>query len=782
MVTTPLSVLGLTEQQAWVGHDPHGVVTDPIVVGSPDWEARLGRSDAVLAVVAPKDLSVAELRRERGLDDDAAAVVWEQLTRAMITALDGRDVTFVAQGDARTVLASWPPKSAGTSSAPRFDGDLAAWLLQLVGAQARFQAPPEVALTPEVRSLLADRELLLRELRDLTDAALASVAAGPLPPAATLPLVPGPMPITYGADVTGTPGLYQLWIESNTPRWRAEAAVALHNLSRTPTISILVPIYRPDLDLLDRCVQSVLEQSYGHWELCLFDDCSGDAATTAALERHAARDHRIRIGAGRENGGISAATNGAATLATGTFVSLLDQDDELDPDALAFVAAALDGDEAVDVVYTDEDKLDEEGRRVDPYFKPDWSPELLLSNMYLGHLTTIRRTLFDEVGGFRSTHDGSQDYDLALRTTERARSIVHVPRLAYRWRKTSGSTASDYRNKPQSDAAARTALADALQRRGIDGRVESGMHEGTFRIRRRLDPRPSTAIIIPFHDGAALLDLCIRSLDATIEGGGWEVILLDNRSWEPETSALVRELERRPNTRVLQHDHPFNWSAINNVGAAATDAEQLIFMNSDIEARHPGWLEAMLEPAQDPEVGAVGARLLYPDGRIQHAGVVLGLGAGVAWHPFCFLPPDQPGYFAQPRVMRNWSAVTGACMLVPHRVFDDLGGFDESFPTAFNDVDFCLRLRERGRRVVYTPFAELVHHESASRGTSAMEITESLHMLDKYRDLIEADPYFNSNLDIHRQEYTVSIASEEIDPWIWIEWLAVSSSSSSGRT
>lgn len=783
MVSLRIPVLGITDRHAWAGSGTPGVETDPIVVGSPGWRARLGIGSPLVVVLTDASASARALAAERGLDEPRASRLWTQLVRSLLPVLEGRPVVFVPPERVAEVLGAWPPRPRPDEAVVEEVEDLDDWVASATAVRFHpsFVAPKGFAVDGDVEALLAERELLLEELTTLADVTLVGLAASPpkeTTPRAT-PIVPR---ITYGADVTGQPELYRLWLESNTARWRTETAAALGSLRSRPTISVLVPIYRPDLHLLDRCVESVRGQSYADWELCLFDDCSGDPEVTHALQRHAASDARIRIGAASENGGISAATNGAATLASGDFVSLLDQDDELDPDALALVVAAIDGEPRADFVYTDEDKLDEDGLRLEPYFKPDWSPELLLSNMYLGHLTTIRRSLFDAVGGFRSTHDGSQDYDLALRVTERARAIVHVPRLAYRWRKTSGSTALDYRNKPQSDVAARLALSDALERRGVDGWIESGLHEGTFRIRRRLTPLPTTAIIIPFHDGAALLDLCLRSLTETIAHDQWEVILVDNRSWEPETSALVREVARRPNVKVLQYDHPFNWSAINNLAAAATDADHLVFMNSDIEARHDGWLEAMLEPAQDPEVGAVGARLLYPDGRIQHAGVVLGLGGGVGWHPFCFLPPDQPGYFAQPKVLRNWSAVTGACMLVPHRLFDDMQGFDEKLPTAFNDVDLCLRLRRADRRIVYTPFAELTHHESASRGTSAMEISESLLMREKYSALIDCDPYFNPNLDIRRQEYTVSVASEEIDPWIWIEWLVENSSSSSGKT
>jgi GT2 family glycosyltransferase len=750
---------------------------DRIIVGSPGWRARLGGARAVVLILGDRREAAATLAAEQGLDAEHAEALWEHLVRAALTELDGRSVAIVTPAAAGEVVAAWPPAFEDGPGDGAGAATVDEWLAAVAGTNhASLRVPAALRSDAGIVALLAEREILLAEIARLTDVVLAAAAVGPAPRSSDLRAVPGPPPISYKADVTASPDQYRLWLEGNAARRDREVRDKLARLSTHPTFSVVVPIYRPDLDLLDRCIDSVRSQRYPHWELCLFDDCSGDPAVVDALERAAASDRRIHVGFGAQNGGISVATNAAAALATGTFLTLLDQDDELTPDALALVAAAIDDHPTADVVYTDEDKLDEAGNRTEPYFKPDWSPELLLSNMYLGHLLTFRRSLFEEVGGFRSTHDGSQDYDLALRATEKARKVVHVPRVAYHWRKTAGSTALDYRNKPQSDLAARAALADALARRDVDGWVESGMHEGTFRIRRRLPDRPTVSIIVPYHDGAPLLSLCLRSIEETIgDDVAWDVLLVDNRSWEPETFALASQLRGNERYRFLEYDHSFNWSAMNNLAAAETSADYLLFMNSDIEARQSGWLEAMLEPALDPDVGAVGARLLYPDGRIQHAGVVLGLGAGVAWHPFCFLPGDQPGYFAQPRVMRNWSAVTGACMLVPRALFEETGGFDERLPTAFNDVDFCLRLGAAGRRIVYTPFAELVHHESASRGTSAMEVEESIEMLHRYEALIKHDPYFNANLDIHRQEYNVSIASEEVDPWIWIEWVAASS-------
>jgi GT2 family glycosyltransferase len=619
----------------------------------------------------------------------------------------------------------------------------------------------------------------MSSLEELVVGAAAALAAlvdeGEVHPSAFTP--------PYGLDVTQDTAGYRQWLEVTEPRWRDEHEQLLRRLGPGgPTISLLTPVYRPDMELLRRCIDSVRTQTYPHWELCLCDDASGDEAVVRFLEAQAITDPRIRVAASETNGGISAATNGAAHLATGAFLGLLDQDDELDHRALAHVAGAIADDPLVDLVYTDEDKLDEQGNRLHPYFKPDWSPDLLLSNMYIGHLTVMRRALFERVGGFRSAFDGSQDYDLALRTTELARRIAHVPYLAYRWRMSSGSTAADYGAKPSADLAARAALGDAMARRGEVADIESGLHEGTFRVRRALPKRAKVAVIVPFRDGATLLSMCVESLVRSAGSVDWEAILVDNQSWEPETLALLRTYEGMDRVRLLSFDRPFNWSAINNEAARETDADYLLFLNSDVEARHDGWIEAMVEHAARPEVGVVGARLLYPDDRIQHAGVVLGLGGGVAWHPFCFLPADQPGYFAQPRVVRNWSAVTGACFMVRRSVFEQLDGFEEELAVAFNDVDFCLRARAAGLSIVYTPFAELYHHESASRGQTALEATETMFMFKRWSETIRSDPFFNENLDPMRAEYNVALLSQEVRQWDWVrqqaeKWLQESGTS-----
>ncbi len=512
-----------------------------------------------------------------------------------------------------------------------------------------------------------------------------------------------------------------------------------------PLLSIVVPVYKPSLWYFEACVQSVLDQTYGSWELLLCDDGSGMPELTEAMEALADRDARIKPLALEQNGGISAATNRALAEAKGEFIVLLDHDDVLDAEALAEIAHVVLTMDDADVIYSDEDKLDEIDRTYQPQFKPDWDPELLLSYPYLGHATAIRHDLVQRVGGFRSEFDGSQDFDIMLRATEQARRVVHIPRVLYHWRVVAGSAAGDPDAKPWAYDASRRVLEDAVVRRGIDGVVEKGGFLGSYNLRRAIHGSPTVSIIIPYRDQAALTVACLASLDRSSGYPIRECVLVDNGSIEPESRVLRRDLEARSATRVLDYPGSFNWAAINNIAAATCDSDMLLFMNNDIEATSAGWLHALVELAQRQEIGAVGARLLYPDGKLQHAGVVLGVG-GIAAHIFNGMPAGRHGYFGMDQVVRSYSAVTAACMLVRRSVFEEMGGFDEVFPVAFNDIDFCIRLGQAGYRVLYTPHAELTHYESVSRGLSgySADFGEFLHRW--WGLLQDEDPYYNPNL------------------------------------
>jgi GT2 family glycosyltransferase len=516
-------------------------------------------------------------------------------------------------------------------------------------------------------------------------------------------------------------------------------------VSQGPLLTIVVPVYKPLLWYLRECILSVVGQSYGNWELCLCDDGSLDPELTEVIAEFVGSDPRIKAMVLEENGGISQATNRALDAATGEFIVLLDHDDVLEPDALAEVAEAIATADDVDVIYSDEDKLDEDGRRFLPMFKPDWDPDLLLVYPYLGHLLVVRRDLLNHIGRFRTDFDGSQDYDVMLRATELARTVVHIPKILYHWRAIAGSAALDPDAKPWAHLASRRVLEDAVRRRGLDATVASGPSVGMYHVRRKVRGSPSVSLIIPFRDQATLTVAC---LDSLLRDPGYdidEIVLIDNGSTDPETRALCRKLVTRSATRLLEYPGAFNWSSINNVAAATCKSDMLLFMNNDIEATAPGWLHALVEHGQRPDVGAVGARLVYPDGKLQHAGVVLGFG-GPAGHIFTGMPPDRRAYIGWDQMVRQYSAVTAACMLVRREVFEQVGGFDEAFAVGYNDVDFCIRLGLAGYRIIFTPHAELTHHESVSRGYSGYN-SDTQKFLTRWLDLLmQGDPFYNPNL------------------------------------
>jgi GT2 family glycosyltransferase len=566
----------------------------------------------------------------------------------------------------------------------------------------------------------------------------------------------------YGPDATEDGATYRAWLASHEPSASASTRqrLAEFGTAHLPTITVVLPIYRPNLAHLARSIASVREQTYPRWQLSICDDGSADAGVRRLFEELRG-DCRLRISIHESNRGISAALNTALGVAAGDLVCFLDQDDEIHPDALAEIALAVAREQDVDLLYTDEDKLDENGEHCEPFFKPDWSPDTLLSQMYVGHLLAARRSLVELVGGFRPPFDGSQDYDLVLRLSEQARRICHLPRVLYHWRKLEGSTSQRYTAKPWAHRAARAALQSALVRRGEQAEVVDGVVEGTFRVKRRIRRNALVSVIIPFRDGAELLQRC---LDTLVREGGyenWEAILVDNQSWEPETSGFLCTLDDR-RMRVEPYPHTFNYSALNNWAARQAKGELLLFLNSDIERGSAGWLAAMVEHAERPEVGAVGARLLYPEGCVQHGGVVVGI-HGLAGHAFRFCPEAAAGYYGHAKIIRNWSAVTGACMMVRRGVFEEVGGFDEALRVAFNDIDFCLRVRERGYRIVYTPFAELLHNESMSRGV-ASDRQEIVTMLRRWGERLATDPYFNPNFSQRREDFVLSPTPEE-SPW-----------------
>ena len=537
---------------------------------------------------------------------------------------------------------------------------------------------------------------------------------------------------------------------------QARADEIIANLGHKPMLSVVMPVYNVDRRWLLEAVDSVERQFYPHWQLCIADDASTRQETIdALLEIESRRDERIKITRLEKNAGIAAASNAALALTSGDYVGFLDNDDELTRDALLEVARCIDAIQP-DVIYSDEDKLDETGRHVEVHCKPDYSPDYFFSINYLCHFAVIRRSLLVNIGGLREAFDGAQDYDLLLRATECTDKIVHIAKVLYHWRRIPGSTASTSAAKPQTSNAGLRAIVDSMARRGIECSVESGPYPNTFRVRRKIADDPLVSILIPFRDKPELLDTCVSSILDKTRYRHYEILCIDNGSAEPETRAVLDALARRDaRVRTLRHDAPFNYSAINNFAAAQAKGEHLLFLNNDTEVISSEWLDAMLEHSQRSEVGVVGARLWYADKTIQHAGVILGPG-GVAGHGHLLQPGDDPGYFARIRLVQNLSAVTFACAMTRRDVFENLGGLNErDLRIAFNDIDYCLRAREAGYLIVYTPYALLYHYESKSRGYEDSPekqlrfAAEIRYMQRRHKAALErGDPYYNPRLSL----------------------------------
>jgi GT2 family glycosyltransferase len=544
---------------------------------------------------------------------------------------------------------------------------------------------------------------------------------------------------------------YQGWIaaveepESNPERIAAQLA----GFRDRPLISILLPVVQSSEKALERAILSVRQQVYPAWELCL---CSRDGAAEslpADLHSGLLQDTRIRT-AVAEGPGLSAVLNGALGMARGQFAGILEPDGELSPDALFRVVEWLQHSPEADFIYSDEDRLDPVGGRRDPFFKPNWSPEYMLSVPYTGHFSVYRRTVLQEAGGFRSGMEGAEAYDLALRVSERSRNIVHIPRVLYHGsRLPTELPPSPAERRDSSSDAGRQALQEHMQRCGIEAQVLSD-EPGRYRVRPRLQGKPLVSIVIATKDRVPLLRRCLSSIEAKTEYPNYEIVIADNDSVEPATAQFLASLPHR----IVPAPGPFNFSRINNLAAEETQGQYLLFLNNDTEVLSPEWLHALLELGQLPQMGVVGAKLLYPNNTIQHAGVLVGMG-GVAGHCYRWFPAGHRGYFDSIARIRNYSAVTAACCLIPRSVFKEVGGFDEDLPTAFDDVDLCLRILRAGYRVVYTPYAVLYHHESKSRGYE-LDPRDVAAMKRRWGEALTSDPAYNPNLSLGSAAYTLA--------------------------
>ncbi len=571
----------------------------------------------------------------------------------------------------------------------------------------------------------------------------------------------------------GTPSspapVYQQWINRCEPAGEPSFEQAwqfVSELPEPPRISIVMPVYEPRLTWLQQAIDSVVNQSYPHWELCIADDASPSEEVRELLKSWQQRDARIRLVLREENGHISAATNSALALAQGEWVGFMDHDDLLAPNALYHVARFIQDNPEVRILYSDEDKTNERGVRYAHYFKPDFNPDLMLSHNLLCHFSAYRRELIEQVGGMREGFEGAQDYDLALRCIARVENgqIGHIPRILYHWRAIPESTASGADAKPYALDAAVRAVEEYLGGQGVTARVTpSDLIHGMLRVQYPLpEPAPRVSIIIPTRNAVELVRQCVESIREHTDYPDYEIVVVDNQSDDRASLAYFELLQASGIARLLRYDQPFNYAAINNFAVNETEGEFLCFLNNDIEVKESGWLAEMVSQAARPGIGAVGARLLYPDGRLQHGGVITGLG-GVAGHAMKFLSGESKGYNGRAVLVQNYSAVTAACLVVRRTIFEQVGGFDaEHLGVAFNDVDLCLRIREQGYRNLWTPYAELVHHESATRGPEdtaekqARFSREIAHMKSRWGASLLQDPAYNPNLTLDREDFSLS--------------------------
>ncbi len=560
---------------------------------------------------------------------------------------------------------------------------------------------------------------------------------------------------------------YQQWLDRNYPYPEEidRISTEVRDLAYQPLISVIVPIYNPDENFLRQAIASVIAQAYPNWELCLADDLSSKAHVKDVLTEYAQQDGRIKIVYRQENGHISLASNSALEIATGEYIALLDHDDLLAPHALAEVVKLLNNHPEADFIYSDEDKVDEGNIHRDPYFKPDWCPDSFLSRMYTCHLGVYRRSIIEELKGFRAGFEGSQDYDLVLRVTEKTENIFHIPQVLYHWRIHFQSTAAFSEAKPYAFIAGQKAIAEAIARRGEPGEVL--MHprfQGIYTVRYEIKEPKLVSIIIPTKDLADTLDVCLSSIFANTTYPNYEVIVIDNGSEESKTAECLAHWQQQQPERFksYRYDVPFNYSQINNYAVTQAEGDYLLFLNNDTEVISANWVTAMVEQAQRSSIGAVGALLLYPDDTIQHAGVVLGID-GVAGHSHKNFSATEPGYSSQIASINNYSAVTAACLMCRRQVFDEVGGFETDLAIAFNDVDFCLKLVTAGYRNIYLPHVVLYHYESKSRGyednpeKQARFSKEIRYMIDKWSEISQNDPCYSPNLTKTKKDYSLNL-------------------------
>lgn len=567
-----------------------------------------------------------------------------------------------------------------------------------------------------------------------------------------------------------TEEVYNVWRKKYIPNARKLKKQRAEKLDYEPCISIIVPTYKTPEKFLKEMIDSVRNQSYENWELCIGDGSVTEDTVKNVVESYQKKDKRIKMLCLSENLGIAGNTNAALSIATGDYIALLDHDDILAPDALYEVVKWMNEHykDETDVIYTDEDKVSFDLKDYfEPHFKSDYNLDLIRSNNYICHLFVAGKRIVDQVGGFRKEYDGSQDYDFILRCIEQSKHVEHVPKVLYHWRCHPGSTAANQESKMYCYEAGKRAIEDHLKRMGEDDcQVVMTEHLGFYHVIYPIREQKKVSIIIPNKDQKEILERCIESVIQKTDYKNYEIIIVENNSTTNEIFEYYKTIEQRENIRVVIWKDKFNYSAINNFGVRYANGEYLLFLNNDIEVIRENWLSEMLANVQRKEVGIVGAKLLYPDNMVQHAGVIIGMG-GIAGHPLSRHPADDCGYFARGIIQQNLNAVTAACMLTKKEVYEKVNGFEEKLAVAFNDIDLCLKVRKAGYLIVYDPEALLYHHESISRGKEdTLEKRNRFegevdYMAKKWKDVLEkGDEYYNPNLSLLSGNFELKKESE----------------------
>ena len=541
---------------------------------------------------------------------------------------------------------------------------------------------------------------------------------------------------------------YGPWYEAYIPDAAELEKQKKHKFGYTPQISVAVPAFRTPEVFLRQMIESLLDQTYPNWELCIANGSPGDTAMAAVLKEYSSRDRRICVRNLDEN--------------LGEFVGLLDHDDLLAPNALYEIVKKLNEDRQLDVVYTDEDKVTTDlSEHFQPHLKPDFNLDLLRSNNYICHFFVARKSIVDKVGGFRQEFDGAQDHDFIFRCIETAGKVGHIPEILYHWRTHKASTADNPASKMYAFEAGRRAIEAHLKRMGVEGEVSHTPDLGFFRVKYPVHGEPMVSIIIPNKDEKESLKACIESIREKTEYQNYEILIIENNSTSEEIFHYYKELSRDPKIRLLRWKKEFNYSAINNYGVRHAKGEYLLFLNNDVTVITPGWIKEMLGVCQRREVGAVGVKLIYPDNTIQHAGCVIGIG-GIAGHMFVDMPANRTGYLHKASILQDMSAVTAACMMMKRSAFEEAGGFTEKLSVAFNDVDLCLKVRKNGSLIVYDPYVQLYHMESRTRGAEDSEAKvrrfqeEIEYMRCQWIDILKkGDPYYNKNLSLTKWNYSL---------------------------